>query len=178
MIIINKNESGQVQVYSPDNTETLFPNELTANEVAGEVGNLDTALTAMYTALNTVIGDTYYKKGDKIIATQDIQHPEDGMYVSGIITSSAKNIQMSIPVHKSLKNIDSIKVNSFIGSFRLPTGGYVVGANTDFTASGYTISTYINKELNYINIIITSTNSLGTNNIPINGNITAEFEMQ
>lgn len=175
MIIINKNESGQVQVYSPNNTETLFPNELTANDVAGEVGTLDSALTAMYTALNAVIGDEYYKPGDVINTSSSAL--STGLYCSAILTSSSKSIQMSIPLPKSLKNITTATFTKFVGYFRKPDGGYIA-YETDFvTASGYTLTAEINKTMNCINVDIRSTNSLGTNNIPLAGTIDIELTL-
>ena len=175
MIIINKNESGQVQVYSPDNTETLFPNEMTASEVAGEVSTLDTALTAMYTALNAVIGDTYYKSGDTISTSS--ADMTTVFFCSAIITNGGKSIQLSIPMPKSLKNITTATFTKFVGYLRKPEGGYIL-YETDFaTATGYTLTAKINKTMNCINVDILSANSIGTNNIPLAGTIDMELTL-
>lgn len=80
------------------------------------------------------LDDIYYKPGDKYTSL--------GYYaLPGFLTGASKQIQLTLTVDKSLKNISTITVNKLYINMR-GVGGYVDGSSyKDYVAAtGYTVS--------------------------------------
>ena len=105
--------------------------------------------------------DIYYKNGDTFVNT--------GYYsANGYITGAGKQMMITIPLPKNLKNIKSVTVNKFAPVIR-GIGGYVNGSQyIDYiTTAGYTVNPII-AATNAISFqIIKNTEFGGSNNTPV-----------
>ena len=116
---------------------------------------------------------TAFQPGDKFEAGPgNNQHAQ----YTGLLTSSGKSIQFSIPVTKSLKNITTININGLKTNIRHVVGGYIPtgssyeagGYNWFPLASGYSMNAYKGDDHTIIiNIGLPSTFSGVPNSTPL-----------
>ena len=129
------------------------------------------------------------KSGNKTIATvDDIYYQNNEKFVNkgyysanGYITGAGKQMMITIPLPKNLKNIKSVTVNKFAPVIR-GIGGYVNGSQyIDYiTTAGYTINPIIAAPNAISFQIIKDTEFGGSNNTPVafvfnNGGIEMTF---
>lgn len=106
----------------------------------------------------------FYERGDTLDLSQ--------MPVSGFVTSSAKMVNLLVPVGKSLANISTITVTACKGGIRTSEGGYLNGGSDSgsdwLSTNGVTVTaTKVNDFM--INLRIQSSSSFTkvTNNTPL-----------
>lgn len=128
----------------------------------GSADSLETTdKTSLVSAINEIYDDLYFKDGDTITFSGDTP------LWTGHVTSGLRNIRFTIPVGKSLDNINSITINTMVLNIRTTSGNYTPAGSTNFL-SGYTITPYLHKEINAISILIVSSTNFpnATNNTP------------
>lgn len=128
-----------------------------------KLATIDTVVSPSSTNLveNSAIYDAlYYKEGDTFHITQG--------FFSGVLANSNKRIVFSVTTPKRLDRITSVDFNELTMTARGRTSStngttaYIPAANTDYTASGYTISIYNNVlEENTLTIQIDHTTAMG-----------------
>lgn len=137
------------------NNEKVLPDFITDDLTS----NSHVKVPSIY-GVNEILNDLlYYKAGNTFKSTGRIN-------AEGYLSGSAKVIEFSIPMSKSLANISTITVNSLNVAVRHADGGYLLNT-VDLATEDGTIETYKASD-NIITIRFTSnTVYSATNNIPI-----------
>ena len=127
----------------------------------GDITNLTTTdKSSVVNAINEIYNDNYYKPGDTYVINNYAS-------TAGYITSSNKNLNFSIELPKSLKNISTITITTMVIEVRVPAGAYAVN-NFSIFDSSVTSRSATKRDDRCIDISLKrTTNWYGTNNIPI-----------
>ena len=108
----------------------------------------------------------FYKAGDTYKTTQQ------AIYTGGTVTGSTKSLNFTITLPKSLKNINSVTLNSMTLLVRTTAGAYLNNASNGIkygSTSGITYNVYITSENTLlIQLVSSSAYTNVTNNTPVN----------
>lgn len=158
---------------TPLNSSNLNNNFDYLNEKIGNLESLNIEdKTSIVNAINKLSGSLSYSPGDNV----EIDNTNGESTFSGFVTNGQRTLIFTIPVLKSLKNINNITVVSANIYCRVPSGGYLSSTasgvneitNTD---EAYTFTFYKVGD-NLISVMIDNTGTFGkANNIPISVSI-------
>lgn len=158
------NENSSIPAINKCQASDMNEIKSVVNNNYNEVGNITNLTTtdksSVVNAINEIYDDNYYKPGDTW---------EPGIYtaVAGYITSGNKDLNFSIEMPKSLKNISTITITTMKIDVRTPSGSYAVN-NFNVYDSSVTSRTVSKRDDRCIDISMKrSSNWFGTNNVPV-----------
>ena len=157
------NENSSIPAINKCQASDMNEIKSVVNANYNEVGDLTTLTTtdksSVVNAINEIYDDNYYKPGDTYVIRNYASAP-------GYITSSNKNLNFSLTLPKSLKNINTITITTMSIDARVPAGAYAVN-NFNVHSSGVSIGVEKRDDKTIDISLKRTTNWYGTNNIPL-----------